>query len=252
MIQRIHSRNNPKVKDLTRYHDQYLFFEGEKLVRDILERNPGIDLLLVSEKIETRFPIPKKANIKEVWFTSEGVIHKVSHLKEKSDVIAVINREEMAIDLKNTPVVLVLDNIQDPGNLGAICRCAAAFGVDALALTGDTVHLNNSKFLRAAQTAFFDIHFQRFKHLDHLLEEALKLNPSFHVYTTSPHPTTSPLSPKQIEKPALIIIGNEGQGLDGEILEKYPCITIPHDPRVESLNAAISACILMYELFRPF
>jgi TrmH family RNA methyltransferase len=251
MIYRIRSRSNQRVKDLVKKRDEYFFFEGEKLVNDILERGDEIAILIVNEKKENQLNIPVGAVIDDTWVVSETVLEKLSSLKEKPDFIAVLEAREKPVDFRESKVIIGLDSIQDPANAGTVFRCAAAFGIDAIALSGAGVSLTNTKFLRAAQDAFFDMNYQRFPDVEALIEAAKQANPGLKVFLTSSHFQGKALAPHQIEFPCLILFGNEGKGLEEGLFKKYPCIRIPQAGKVESLNVGVSACIIMYEIANP-
>jgi TrmH family RNA methyltransferase len=250
MIYRINSRSNQRVKELIKKKNQYFFFEGEKLVRDILHMCIEISLLIVNEKKENQVPAPAGAIVKETWVVSEAVLGKISSLKEKPDIIAVLEWQEKPVDFHQAAVVIGLDSIQDPANVGTIFRCAAAFGIDAIALTGTSVNLNNSKFLRAAQDSFFKVAYRRFADVETLIREAEAAN--FNIYLTSSHDSTYVIAPHHIESPCLILFGNEGKGLDKALFERYTSVKIPQKDEVESLNVGVSACIIMYEVSLAF
>lgn len=250
MIYRINSRSNQRVKDLIKKKDQYFFFEGEKLVRDILGKGIEISLLIVNKTKENQLPIPGETVVRETWVVSETVLEKISSLKEKPDFVAVLAWQEKPVDFRQSSVVIGLDGIQDPANVGTIFRCAAAFGIDAIALTGISVNLNNSKFLRAAQDSFFKIGYQRFKDVEALIREAEAAD--FNIYLTSSHDSTYVIAPHHIESPCLVLCGNEGKGLDQALFERYPSVKVPQKNNVESLNVGVSACIIMYEVSLAF
>lgn len=250
MIYRIHSRSNQRVKELIKKKNQYFFFEGEKLVKDILDMGIEISILIVNEKRENQLPIPKKTVVKESWVVSETVLGKISSLKEKPDFIAILKWQENPIDFHQASVVIGLDSIQDPANVGTVFRCAAAFGIDVIALTGSSVNLNNTKFLRAAQDSFFKINYQRFHDVEKLIREAETAN--FNIYLTSSHDSSYVIAPHHIESPCLILFGNEGKGLDKALFERYPSVKVPQKDKIESLNVGVSACIIMYEVSLSF
>jgi len=245
----INSRSNPRVKDLLKNRERYFFFEGEKLARDILERGIAVSVLIIHRDKGNRFAVPGTARIGETWIAASEVMGKVSSLKEEPGVIAVLEWREEPVDFRRSSLVIGLDNIQDPGNVGTVFRCAAAFGVETIALSGDSVKLNNGKFLRAAQNAFFDIRCRGYGDVRELIREAEAAG--FHIYLTSSHEGKRVVEPAGVERPALVLLGNEGKGLDPELFERYPSVRIPRANRVESLNVGISACIIMYELNQP-
>jgi tRNA G18 (ribose-2'-O)-methylase SpoU len=142
--------------------------------------------------------------------------------------------------------ILILDNIQDPANTGTIFRCASAFGISNIAFTGNCVKPNNRKFLRGCQGSILDINHQSFPSLNDLLKKSEIRN--YNIYLTSSKKSHRTLDVEQINFPSLIIIGNEGSGLSEDLFLKYPSLKIPQKPTIESLNAGVSACIIMYEI----
>jgi TrmH family RNA methyltransferase len=247
---KISSRSNQRVKDLIKNRDRYFFFEGEKLVKDILDRGIAIDILIVSATKEAESGIPGPAIVRETWVVAETVLEKLSSLKEKADFIAVLSWEAEPVDFQRAAVVIGLDGLQDPANVGTIFRCAAAFGIEAIALAGSSVNLRNPKFLRAAQNSFFDVCSQRFDNVELLIREATAAGLS--IYLTSSHDSSYVIAPHHIERPCLILCGNEGTGLGKDLFERYPSVKIPQTGRVESLNVGVAACIIMYEVSLAF
>ncbi|MGE5342656.1 MAG: TrmH family RNA methyltransferase [Candidatus Omnitrophota bacterium] len=252
MIVRLQSRTNPRVKALVKHKEAYFVFEGEKLVLDILHRGIAIDILMVNESKEPSFRVPDNARVQETWLASESVMEKVSGLKETPDFIAVLKLEEKPLPFQELKVVIALDRIQDPANVGTVFRCAAAFGVEAIALTGESVAFNNTKLLRAAQNSLLDIRFARFGSVAQLIEEAKKHNPDIRIYLTSSHDVETAISPREIGSPCIIVFGNEGKGVDEALFQHYPCVAIRQSDKVESLNVGVSACIIMHELQQFF
>jgi len=243
----ITSRTNSRVKELLKNRDQYFFFEGEKLVQDILNREIPIKRFIINDKYNPH-PFPKTGLIEETWYVTGEVMEKISSLKEAPVVIAVLKWQVNPVDFNRAQTIIALDNIQDPANAGTVFRCASAFGINDIAITGKSVKLNNSKFLRTAQHTIFDINCHHYESARHLIHEAEETG--FNIYLTSSHGPALTVEPEQIEQPALILLGNEGKGLNNELFGKYPSIKIPQTNRVESLNAGVSACIIMYEVSR--
>ena len=244
----IQSRSNPRVKDLIDKKDQYYIFEGEKLVKDILNRSIPIQILIIEDSQYDIASLPSRAQVNEIWVASPSVIQKISSLKEKSSFIAVISIIHPQIDFKSSSIIIGLDSIQDPANAGTVFRCAAAFGIQSIILSGPSVNPTNSKFIRAAQNAIFDVPFQKFPNIDTAINKARSLNSQIHIYLTSSHPQAESVTPENVQFPCIIWIGNEGSGLDAPLFQKYPSIFISQTHTVESLNAGVSACILMHEL----
>jgi len=160
---------------------------------------------------------------------------------------------------KKDDFVLVLDRIQDPGNMGNLFRTALAAGVDAVFLAGGA-HPLGQKVLRASSGAVFHLPFLRFdgrteeEILKNLLKSLSKLsNIGFRIFSTSSHNKSSKNPPKpywEIDwtNSTALILGNEGQGIHKKIQEAFnETITIPHSELVESLNVACVAVPLLLE-----
>lgn len=243
----ITSRSNPRLKELLAAKEKLFFFEGEKLVCDILTRKLCVNRLLVSAAGEKILP-EIAATVKEYWQVSSQVLEKASDLKSSPPLIAVLDVPEKEIDFSQEKIVLGFVGIQDPGNLGTVFRCASAFGISALALAGGCARANHPKVIRSAQTAILDVPFQVFPNVDELIAKALAQ--STHVYVTGSHHDESPLPVAPMEFPCLLLFGNEGRGLEPRLLERFPLIRLEQKERIDSLNVAVSACILMHELQR--
>lgn len=248
MNHHITSRNNPKVKELLKRKDEYFFFEGEKLVMDVLAQGQEIEYMILHEDPDNVWQPPQAAKIRETWRVSGQVLSKLSSLKDTPRLLAVMPLIERPVDFSKSRVVIGVDQLQDPGNAGSIFRCAAAFGVEGVVFTGASVKFNNSKFLRAAQNALFQVRFQQMNTLNDLLTAAGQAG--LNIYITSSHTEGNRILPEHIQTPCLILLGSEGQGLESDLFNRFPAVTIPQTGAVESLNVGVSACILMHRLFK--
>ena len=141
--------------------------------------------------------------------------------------------------------LLILDEIQDPGNLGTIIRSAVAFNIDTIILSKNTVDLYNEKVLRATQGLIFSINIVRADLPEAII--ALKKQ-NFKIYATK---VNGGKTLKNIEKPAkfAIIMGNEGNGVSNSLLELCDdYLYIPMNGKCESLNVGVATSIILYEL----
>lgn len=243
----ITSRSNPRLKQLLAGRETRFFFAGEKLVRDILARGIAVDKLIVDTALEKEFA-GDLAIVSELWLVSSPVLEKVSGLKDPPPLVAVIDLPPQEIDFASQWVTLGLVDVQDPGNLGTVFRCASAFGIPALALAGACARPNNPKVVRAAQTAILDVLFQVFPNVDELVAAAEIRG--VHIYVTGSHPVEKQLDPGNMEFPCLVLFGNEGQGLDRRLLQRFPQVRLQQKEGIDSLNVGVSSCILMHELMR--
>ena len=240
---KIESINNPKVKywlklKEKKYRDlENLFIiEGDHLLNEALKK--GIVIEIISNNLNF------KDNNIPFYEVTENILKKISNQASGTNVIAICKKiEEQGIKGN----VCILDNIQDPGNLGAIIRSAVAFNINTIILSNDTVDLYNEKVIRASEGMIFNINFIR----NDLDKEIIKLkNNNYKVYGTDVNKGNS-LNKIDFKEKNAIIIGNEGNGMKVEI--KNLCdelITIPISTSCESLNAGVAASIIFYELNR--
>lgn len=243
----ISSRRNPRLLELLSRRRELFFFEGERLVADILARKQSVSTLLFGSEMEDRLP-KMTAEIGEIWRVSRPVLEKISELKDPPAIIAVLELPETEIDFTRQKVVFGFDTVQDPANLGAVFRCAAAFGISALALAGGCVRANHPKVVRAAQTALIDVPFQVFPDLEGLIAGAQ--SQGVRIYATGSHDREGTLAVEKMEFPCLVLFGSEGRGLEKDILQRFPLIRLDQHARIDSLNVAVSACIMMHEMRR--
>jgi TrmH family RNA methyltransferase len=248
MAHTIFSRSNSRLKELLKQRNSYCFFEGEKLVKDILKKEIPISILIIHQSNQAEIPqIPIDGkNITEIWYVNDLVLSKICTLKEKPNLIAVLELEETGIDFENAGIIFALDNVQDPGNVGTIFRCASAFGIPSIAFSGLSIKLNNPKFLRAAQDSIFFARTERFLHFEDLVKKSKK--EGYHIYLTSPGLSINTIDVNQIEQPCVIVMGNEGKGLGEGLFDRFPSVRVGQSKGVDSLNVGVCACILMHEL----
>ncbi len=237
----IESVDNKKIKNLRKlkqkkYRDKEKKFliEGIHLVLEAYKKGYLLEVIL-EETDEINI------NVKTTYVTKD-VIKSLSELETPYNVIGVCRyTKEKEIGNK----VLILDDVQDPGNLGTIIRSAVAFNVDTIILSNQTVDLYNSKVLRASQGMNFHINIIR----GNIKEYILKLKKeAYKVYTTDVNNGKSVKSIKKEEKCA-IIMGNEGRGVDEDIKDMASeKIYINMNENCESLNVAVATSIILYEL----
>lgn len=237
----ITSINNEYIKEISKlnekkYRDKsnkYLI-EGLHLVTEALKYDI-IDTIIIREDFSY------ETNIKHIIVSNE-VMKKLSDNPSIPKIMAVVNKKESTIKGNK---ILLLDRLQDPGNLGTIIRSAVAFNFDTIILSNDTVDLYNSKVLRSTQGMLFNINILR-QDLTNVINE-LKNN-NYTIYGTKVDNGNDVKKINNTNKFALII-GNEGTGISDNILkqcDKY--LYIKMNNNCESLNAGVAASILMYEM----
>ncbi len=143
---------------------------------------------------------------------------------------------------------IILENIQDPGNAGTIIRTANAFLMDSVILTGASADPYNPKTVRASMGAIFR---QRILQMD--LSELIKKlkKEKIPLYATGMDENCIPITELKKEKNVAVAIGNEGRGVSKELFSaSEKRLTIPMNPACESLNAAVAAAVIMWELYK--
>lgn len=238
---KIESLNNEKVKKWCqlkekKYRDKTNLFlvEGDHLVNEALKKGAVKEIIALDKQYEV-------ANI-PFYEVTLSVMKKLSTQVSFSKVMAVCEKMKEQI-VKGR--VCLLDNIQDPGNLGTIIRSALAFDIDTIILSPDTVDLYNEKVIRASEGMIFHLNFIK-SDLTTAIKELKREN--YQIYGTNVKNGISLKSIDFCEKSG-IIIGNEGQGMKNELIPLCnQLINIPLAKTCESLNAGVAASIIFYEL----
>lgn len=234
----ITSTNNNTIKTLIKlkqkkYRNQfgYYLIEGEHLVNEALKANQ-VECIITTK--------PLKSNL-EVIEVSEEVMAKLAFTKSPSNIMA-----KCKIDSNNELMMkkryLILDDLQDPGNIGTLIRSALAFGVDQVILSKNCVDLYNDKLLRAMQGANFHISCI-YGDLTEIIE---KLQANGVVVVGSALENGQDISLIEKTEKMAFIVGNEGNGMNQNILDKCDYIGYIPIQTIESLNVAIAGSILMY------
>lgn len=235
----IESINNPKIKELNKlkqkkYRDQLGLFlvEGYHLVHEAYEKG-------ILKEVLTTDKIDIDTNI---TYVNEDIIKYLSDVETPQNIIGVCYKKESEV-IGNK--VIMLDDIQDPGNLGTIIRSAVAFNFDTIILSENSVDLYNSKVIRSSQGMIFKVNIIRTD-----LKEMLKKlkDDGFYILATK---VTNGKNIKTLEKDKkiCIIMGNEGNGVSDEILNMADeFVYIKMNGSCESLNVGVASSILMYEI----
>ena len=234
----IDSLDNKKIKELAslkikKYRDQYGLFliEGKHLVDEAKKSGLLEEVILLDDE----YDFDKKLIV------SEKVMKKLSFQDSLPSIMGVCKiKDSKLIGSK----YLLLDGIQDPGNLGTIIRSSLAFGVDTIILSKDSVDLYNDKVIRSTQGMIFHINIIRCD-----LEKVInKIKGDIKIIGTSLGDSTPLRSIDKLERYALIV-GNEGNGVKKEILDLCDDIVrIEMNKDVESLNVGVATSIILYEM----
>lgn len=232
------SVNNDKVKlwqklNQKKYRDVEKLFlvEDEHLVNEALKKNIVKEIITIDKTLEYNLP---------TYYVTDKIMNLISSQVTSAKVIAVCRMLEEQNPKGN---IIILDKLQDPGNLGTIIRSAVAFNFDSVILSNDSVDLYNPKVVRASEGMIFHINVIRTNIKDFLNN----LDVTYTKITTDVE-NGKDIKDIKFQKCALVI-GNEGNGVSEEaknICDEKAYINM--NTNCESLNAAVSASILMYEV----
>ncbi len=258
----ITSSSNPtikKIKSLHRKKDRWInklyIVEGIKMVEEIIDNGYDVEYLLYTEKLfDLKGGVELFNRIKHyenLINLPDNLYKEISKVETPQGIMAVLPFKETSIEnilKKSNPFLILLDRIQDPGNLGTIIRTADAFGVDGILISEGSVDGYNPKVVRATMGSIFRVNILHIKKSLNILEE-LK-NRGIKIYSTSLQGKNY-IQEINFKIPSLLIIGNESKGVSDELLNMaHSLIKIPMVGKAESLNAAVASSIIMYEAMK--
>jgi RNA methyltransferase, TrmH family len=249
------SREILKLKSRKFRQEQGKFIvEGVRSVEELLSSDWEVDILLYSvlfEKSDRANFILQKATSKKIAIekVSQNILDKISEAVRSSGIICVVRTRDLKLDdlLKGNPQsILVLDEVGDPGNLGALIRTADAAGIDGVILSEKTVELYSPKVVRSTMGSIFHLRTAEkvdlVKSLRRLKEEGFKI-------IASAVKGGEPYHKVDYSGKVCLVVGNEIKGVRAEISKLTDKIAnIPIYGKAESLNASVAGGILMYQM----
>ena len=236
----ITSVNNERIKELVKlkekkYRDKMglFFIEGLDIIEEAY-KNGLLKELYILDGYDSPYKDIPYTNV------SYEVMKKISDMESVSEYYGVCKKiQEKELGKK----IIILDGIQDPGNLGTIIRSAVAFNFDTVILSLDTVDVYNPKVLRSTKGMIFNTNV--------IVRDIVPFIDSLDKYTIYGTSVTNGEDIRSIELPEYIalIIGNEGKGISQEVYDRCnKFIYIKMNDKCESLNAGVAASIIMYEV----
>jgi RNA methyltransferase, TrmH family len=251
------SLQNPLVKQIRKLHqtkerrEQQLFLlEGTHLLEAALLADRPLVTLCHTIAWQTRYPLlweQAQQLAERVELVSADVLRAIATTVEPDGVVATVQRTSTPAPAF-TSLGLVLETVQDPGNLGTMIRTAAAAGADGLLLSADSVDFDHPKVLRSSAGQWFQLPMTAtsdlYTDLSYYQQQGMQ------IVATRPTATLTYWE-VDLQRPTLILMGNEGGGLSPELAAiADQQVTIPLHPGVESLNVAIAAALMLYEARR--
>lgn len=235
------SIDNKKIKDIKKlnqkkYREQSKFFlvEGEHLVLEALKAG-YLEYAIIEDGYDFNI------NHNNIYVTDK-VMKFISELEHNQHIMGVCKMIDNNSKLGNK--VLILDDIQDPGNLGTIIRSSVAFSFDTIVLSKNTVDLYNDKVIRATQGLLFNINILVCDIIDFI--DGIK--GEYDIIGTRVD-NGEDISKIEHKDKIALIMGNEGRGVSTEVLSlcnKYAHIKM--NDKCESLNVGVATSIMLYEL----
>lgn len=258
-MQVISSKDNEFIKHIKKLKDKKyrdmnkeFVIEGIKLIREAIEEKAEIKQIIICDNCLDSDIIPKELMYEiakyECVYVTESIFKVISDVNTPQGILAIIGRNagEAQIDYTQD-IIVALDDIQDPGNLGTILRTVDSIGLNQILVSKGTADSYNPKVVRSTMGAIFRIKIIECENLENTLKEVKKHK--FKLVVTSLQ-TEKSLYDINFDK-KLIVIGNEANGVEQKIQDLADeKIKIPMLGKTESLNASVATGIVLYEYVR--
>ena len=258
-MQTITSKDNELIKHIRKlkekkYRDESNEYvvEGVKLVEEAVKENAKIKQIIVCEDTTRTYEIPTHIMLEiakyECISVSNKIFNIITQVTNPQGIMAIIekNAQDAQIDYSQD-IIVVLDDVQDPGNLGTILRTVDSIGLNQIIVSKGTADAFNSKVVRSTMGAIFRIKIIEVENLAQEIKEMRKHH--FKLMVTSLQTKNSIYDIDFNKK--IIVIGNEANGVSKEIQDMADeKAKIPMLGRTESLNASVAAGVVMYEYVR--
>lgn len=254
----ITSKDNENIKHVRKlkdkkYRTEYgeYVVEGIKLIREAIKEKSDIKRIIVCDNCVKTEEISQDVLYEvakyDCLYVDEKVFDSITDVQKPQGILAVISKKgEEDINFKED-VIVVLDDIQDPGNLGTIIRTVDSCGLTQIIVSGKSGDVYNPKVVRSTMGAIFRVNVIESKDLTETLKNLKKHK--FEIVSTSLETNKSIYDMEYKKK--VIVIGNEANGVSKEILDMSDeKIKIPMLGQTESLNAAVATGIVLYEYVR--
>ena len=258
-MQRISSKDNSLIKHIKKlkekkYRQQYgeYVVEGLKLIKEAINENAKISKIIICESEDNTEMIENHLRYEIARFDCVLVPHNIfqtlSDVETPQGIMAIIEKSHASkkIDF-NTDIIVALDDVQDPGNLGTILRTIDSIGLKQVLVSKNTVDCYNSKVIRSTIGAIFRVNVIECDDLCNTL--TLTKNNGFKIMVTSLKAKKSIYDVKYQKK--VIVVGNEANGVSESVIKLADeKLIIPMRGKTESLNVAVATGVILYEYVR--
>ena len=256
----ISSKDNELVKHIKKlkekkYRDEYGEFivEGFKMIEEAIEEKVKIKKIIICDDCRQNCSLPQNLMYEVAKFdcvyVTEKVFNNITNVVNHQGIMAIVDKK----DIENAKVdysqdnFLILNDVQDPGNIGTILRTADSLNINQIIVSNKTADVYNPKVVRSTMGAIFRV---KVIMVDDLKKEIKNMqNNGIKVYSTDLN-TDESIYTISYDR-AAIVIGNEANGVDRDIINiSDGRIKIPMLGKTESLNAAVATSIILYEMYR--
>lgn len=257
-MERITSRRNRVVEQFRAaavHADDRVLLDGAHLLREALTAGLDIDVVAIGERVAGRESetLAERASRQaaRIVLVTDAVLNAISPVRQPSGLVAIARHRPVSLDAvlrAPAPLVLVLVNVQDPGNVGAVVRAAEACGATGVVTTRGTADPFQWKALRGSMGSSFRLPVAAREPLPDVIAGVRRRG--VRLVATVPRNGT-PLPRCDFRAPVAIVLGSEGHGLPAEVIEAADeRLAIPMRPPVDSLNVATAAALVAYEAHR--
>lgn len=253
----INSPQNPLIKEVkllkkrnTREEKKQFIIEGIKFIEECIKEHHLPVKVIISEAFKNN--IIRNFDKSSLHVVSDKLFKEISDTETPQGIMAVVSYTPKTIsdviNSSNSKKFLILDRIQDPGNMGTIIRSADAFGFSSIFCINGSVDVYNQKVLRSTMGSIFRVNIVQNVHSDDLFS---KLSASGIVTYASTLDTSESILNTNFPDKFAVVIGNEANGVDEKIIKLCNSrLFIPMNSHTESLNAAVAASIIMFQSLR--
>ena len=264
----ISSKNNEFVKNIKKLKDKKyrdlnneFIIEGIKIIEEAINENAKIKQIIICDDCEKTSSIPKELMYEiakyECVYVTNQIFETLTDVKNPQGIMAIMEKNMIASQLKKEDeiqstdytqdIIVALDDIQDPGNLGTILRTVDSIGVNQILVSKGTADSYNPKVVRSTMGAIFRVKIIECENLKEVLQNLKKQK--YNVVVTSLKTKNSIYDVDYNKK--IIVIGNEANGVSEEIQKiADEKVKIPMLGKTESLNASVATGIILYEYVR--
>lgn len=231
--------------------------EGARITEDALDENLQIHAVFITDNAKMRYDYVSDKIYRQlpsncIYEINDSIARKISDTKSPQGIFAIVKKLDKVFNtdkIINNGRYIILNNLQDPGNIGTIIRTADAVGIDGVIMTEDCCELYNSKLVRSTMGSMFRINCWDECNIDDVLN--IFKDKGINTFAAVIDEDALSLTECDFLNGGAVVIGNEGSGLPKEISNKCNTkLTIKMQGNIDSLNAAMATGIIIWEMHK--